>query len=323
MFIDEVKLELKAGNGGNGVVRWLHEKFKEWSGPSGGNGGNGGDVYAVAIRDTGALARYRNVKKFSAGRGEDGLRNSMHGLKGKDLVLEFPIGSIIKNLRTKEVFYLLKEGQKELLLKGGKGGFGNEHYKSSTNTSPEECTQGKRGEDAKFTIELELFADAGFIGLPNAGKSSLLNELTNAQAKVGDYPFTTLDPNLGALYGFIIADIPGVIEGASEGKGLGHKFLRHIKRTKVLFHLVSLENKALLKSYDVIRDELGKYSEELANKPEIVILTKTDLVPKEDLKKAITKIKTRNKKVFSVSIIDDPAMKKLGDEMVKILRKAK
>lgn len=323
MFIDEVKLELKAGNGGHGVVRWLHEKSKEWSGPSGGNGGNGGDVFAVAIRDTGALARYRNTKEFSAGRGEDGLRNSMHGSNGKELILEFPIGSIIKNLRTKEIFQLLEEGQKVLLLKGGKGGFGNEHFKSSTNVSPEESTLGKRGEEAKFEIELELFADAGFIGLPNAGKSSLLNELTNSQAKVGDYPFTTLDPNLGALYGFIIADIPGVIEGASEGKGLGHKFLRHIKRTKVLFHLVSLENKGLLKVYDVIRDELEKYDKVLAEKPEVVILTKTDLVSKDELKKAIAKLKTRNKKVLSVSIIDDVAMKKLSDEMVKILRKVK
>ena len=240
-FIDEMKFHAKAGRGGVGVVRWRHEFSKEFSGASGGNGGRGGDVRVRAVRDLGILQRYRNTKEFDAEKGEDGMKDSRHGRNGEDLIIDLPIGSIITDHRTGYTFQLLEEGENVRILKGGSGGLGNEYFKASTNTTPMESTNGYDGEEGDFSIELELVADAGFIGLPNAGKSSLLNVLTNADAKVGSYAFTTLEPNLGALYNFVLADIPGLIEGASEGKGLGHKFLRHVRRTKILFHLISLE----------------------------------------------------------------------------------
>ncbi len=289
-FIDEIKIYAEAGRGGNGVVRWRQEKFIPKGGPAGGDAGRGGDFYVQAVRDVHILSKYKAKKSFSAGRGEDGANKSLHGKNGEDFILELPIGSIVTNLETEESWQLLEEGQKILILKGGYGGFGNEHFKSSTNTTPKEWRPGEEGEKGNFKIELELFADIGLIGEPNAGKTSLLNSLTNADAKVGDYAFTTLDPNLGDFYGYIIADIPGIIEGASEGKGLGVKFLRHIKRTKMLAHLISFENLSkgstgMVKVYKEIRKELEKYdkklklgAEGLANKKEIIILTKSDYI---------------------------------------------
>jgi GTPase len=220
-FVDELKIYAVAGHGGHGVVRWLHEKGKEFSGPSGGNGGKGGDVYIKGVRDIGRLAALVHKKEFKAGRADDGQRNSRQGKNGEDLIIELPIGSIIKNLSTEKTYRLDKEGETIKVLEGGRGGLGNEHFKASTNTSPKESTPGKEGESAHFHIELELVADAGFAGLPNAGKSSLLNALTNAKSKVAAYQFTTLEPALGEMEGFILADIPGLIEGASEVKVWG------------------------------------------------------------------------------------------------------
>ena len=214
-LIDELTLHIKAGKGGDGVVRWIHEKFKEFGGPGGGDGGRGGSVYAHAVRDSWLLARYRNTKEFVGKDGEDGGNHLCKGSDGEELVIDFPVGSIIKNLDTGEEVRLEEEGQKVLLLKGGNGGLGNDHFKGSTNQQPKQQTDGKPGEEADFYIEVELIAEAGFIGLPNAGKSSLLNALTRANVKVGNYEFTTLEPNLGDLYGHILADIPGLIEGAS------------------------------------------------------------------------------------------------------------
>ncbi|MDO8430760.1 MAG: GTPase ObgE [Candidatus Taylorbacteria bacterium] len=321
-FIDDLTFKIKAGKGGNGVVRWLHERGKEMAGPSGGNGGNGGDVYVSAIRDLGILEKYRNIKELESGKGGDGMKNSMHGKNGGDLVIELPIGSIITDSRTKRKYNLVNDGEKIIILKGGRGGLGNEHFKGSTNISPTQFTPGKDGEEADFHIELELVADAGLVGLPNAGKSSLLNAVTNAEAKVGSYQFTTLEPNLGALKGgFVLADIPGLIEGASLGKGLGHKFLRHIKRTKRILHLISLENTALVETYKTIRNELKKYGQGLDEKEETIILTKTDTANEKTIESAIKKLSKFNKDILIVTVLDDASIKNFSDEIVKRLRK--
>ena len=327
-FVDEITIYAEAGRGGNGVVRWRRQKFEPKGGPAGGNAGRGGNFYVVAVRDVHILSKYKAKKSFIAGRGEDGGSKSLHGKNGEDFILELPIGSIITNIETDEKWQLTKENEKILLLKGGFGGFGNEHFKSSLNTTPKESRKGGVGENGNFKIELELFADIGLVGLPNAGKSSLLNALTNAEAKIGDYAFTTLDPNLGDFYGYIIADIPGIIEGASEGKGLGIKFLRHIKRTKMLAHLVSFENPNMMKSYKEIRKELAKYDKKLglgedglSKKEEIIILTKTDVI--SDPKVIVKTVKTfekLDKKVFTLSLYDDKMVKKFQNALIKILK---
>ena len=320
-FIDELKIHIKSGRGGDGAVRFLHEKGKDLAGPSGGNGGKGGDIYIKTTRDLGVLLRYKNIKGFFAENGQSGMKKSMHGKNGKDLFIDLPIGSVVTNLETREKFNLIKDEETIKILNGGKGGLGNEYFKSATNRAPQQFTEGKDGEEADFLIEVELIADVGLIGLPNSGKSSLLNELTNAKSKVGAYQFTTLEPYLGNMHGYIIADLPGLIEGASEGKGLGHKFLRHIKRTKMLLHCLSLENEDLVKAYKVIRKELKEYGTELAEKKEVIILTKTDLVDKKTLEKSIKKISKLNKNVITVTILDDKSIKNLKDKLIKILRK--
>lgn len=317
MFIDEITLHLTAGRGGDGVVRWLHEKGKEYGGPSGGNGGKGGDVYAVAVRDIGALATYRNIKEFKAGRGEDGANNTKQGAVGDDIELKFPIGSRITNLTTGHSRELLEDGEKVRLLKGGRAGLGNEHFKASTNVRPKESTPGEEGEEADFHIELMLIVDVGIIGLPNAGKSSLLNALTAARSKVGDFPFTTLEPSLGSFYGLILADIPGLIEGASAGKGLGHKFLKHIERTKALLHCISAETEDPLKSYEIVRNELMLYNKDIIKKPEVVVLTKADMVSEEDLNKKTRALKTVSPDVYAFSVINDIFIKSFGEFLTK------
>jgi GTP-binding protein len=333
MFIDEIQFFAQAGRGGDGVVRWRREKFIDKGGPNGGDGGRGGSVFAVAVQDIHLLSKYKHKKSFKADRGDDGAGGSRHGKDGKDLIIELPVGSVITNAESGASVSLDTVGQKELLLKGGFGGFGNEQFKTSINTTPTKATKGKLGEDGHFKIELQLFAEIGLIGLPNAGKSSLLNAVTNAQAKIGSYQFTTLDPNLGDFYGHIIADIPGLIEGASEGKGLGIKFLRHIKRTKTLMHLVSLDpagkstsngagnEKDIMKNYKIIRKELGAYDKSLLEKDEIIVLTKTDVV--ED-SKIIEKTKKEFEKlgnpILTLSLYDDASVKAFMKELAKLLK---
>ncbi len=322
-LVDELTIEARAGRGGDGVVRWLHLKGKEYSGAAGGNGGNGGDVYVRAVRDISLLARYRGEKKFTAGDGDPGSNQHKHGKQGEDIVIDIPVGSIVRNTTTGEVFDLTIDNQTQLVLKGGRGGAGNAVFKSSVNTAPTECTPGQEGEHAILKIELRLIADAGLIGLPNAGKSSLLNALTKAGAKVGSYAFTTLDPNLGAFYGYILADIPGLIEGASGGKGLGTKFLRHIARTKLLVHCVSLESEDPIRDYETVRAEISAYEDGiLGQKTEIIVLTKTDTQEPEAIATTRTRFEERGLTVLQVTILDDASIKEFGERLVSLLRAA-
>ncbi|OHA07151.1 MAG: hypothetical protein A3J10_01835 [Candidatus Sungbacteria bacterium RIFCSPLOWO2_02_FULL_54_10] len=317
-FIDEITLHIKAGDGGNGVVGWLHESNREYGGPVGGDGGRGGHVYVRAVRALNLLARYKTEKNFAAERGYDGGSKDLHGAKGKDLHIDFPIGSIITNNETSEKVYLSQDGEEVLLLKGGGGGRGNKSFKSPTNRRPEQWTPGRPGGEADFFIEVELIADIGLIGLPNAGKTTLLNHLTNAKGKIGAYPFTTLEPNLGDANGYIISDIPGLIEGAAEGKGLGHKFLRHVRRTKILVHLVSVEQENPVAAYTIIRKELENFDPELAQKKEITVLTKTDLI--EDpavLERMVAEMKKATPVVTTLAIFDDAQVKELRDMLIK------
>jgi GTP-binding protein len=266
------------------------------------------------------LSKYRFIKDFKAQDGERGGKNCMNGKAGEDLVLDLPIGSVVTNIETGKEVEVLEETP-IFFLKGGNRGYGNAYFKGPKNINPKESTKGKPAQGGEYKIELKLVVDLGLVGLPNAGKSSLLNSLTKAKAKVGNYQFTTLAPNLGDLYGFVIADIPGLIEGASTGKGLGYKFLRHVSRTKALMHCVSAENKNPIEDYNTVREELGKYDKSLLKKEEIILITKTDTVSVQDLKKTIDAFKKKSKIVLSVSVLDDVSLKNLSDELVKILKK--
>jgi len=320
MFVDEITIYAKAGNGGPGVVRWRHEKFRPLAGPSGGNGGNGGSVYVRAIRDVNYLAKYTGNKVFTAEAGEAGMRDSKHGKNGADLYIDVPVGSKITDLGRNRSFELTVEGQTERILKGGNGGLGNEHFKSSTNQTPQESTPGIKGEDGDFLIEVALMVDVGIIGQPNAGKSTLLNLFTNATSKIGAYPFTTLEPHLGDLYGFILADVPGLIEGAAEGKGLGHRFLRHVSRTKMLLHLVSLENEDPVAAYYTIREELSSYDTSLTEREEWIVLTKKDLVNQDFIDTTVAALAKTENRVFVISQSDPESYKMLQDSLVSHMR---
>ncbi len=319
-FLDEITITATAGKGGNGVVSWRREKFIAKGGPNGGDGGQGGDVFVKAIRSLRVLDQYRSKKEFFAPNGVHGGSRSFKGANGEDLSIEFPIGSKITNLNTGEVYELTTEGQEIRILRGGAGGHGNEHFKSSTNQAPKEATPGKEGESAELRIEVSLIADVGLVGFPNAGKSSLLNALTNATAKVGEYPFTTIDPNLGDLFGFIIADIPGLIEGASAGKGLGFTFLRHITKTKIILHLISLEQHDPLRAYETIRTELTEFGQGLEKKEELILLTKTDVTDADTIEKTIKLFEEKGKTVFAVTLFDDGAVKVFRDQLVHFLK---
>ena len=320
-LIDEVQLHIKAGDGGDGVVRWKQEKFRPKGGPGGGNGGEGGDVYAEAVADLAYLDYYLHKKDFAAENGDPGGHNSREGKNGEDIVLKFPRGTVLTNTKTGEEFELATVGEQIKILAGGRGGLGNEHFKSSTNTTPYEWTPGTPGEEADFNVELRLFADVGFVGLPSAGKSTLLNALTNAKSKVGAYHFTTLDPHLGDMHGYILADIPGIIEGASEGKGLGHKFLKHITRTKSIVHVLGLDSEDPLRDYNIIRGELADYDKKLLEKDEIILLAKNDLVESSEVKKIVTKIKKSvgHDNVYAMTAFDDDSIKEFKKVLISYL----
>ncbi len=322
MFVDQIKIHAKAGDGGDGVTRWRHEKFRPMAGPSGGNGGRGGDIILRAVRDVNLLAKYTGEKKFAAERGEDGMDKSKFGKNGEDLVILIPVGSIVTDAARSRVYEFMTEGVEEKVFKGGGGGLGNEHFKSAINRTPDESTKGREGEEGDLQITLSLVVDVGLIGMPNAGKSTLLNTFTNSHSKIGAYPFTTLEPHLGDLFGFIIADIPGLIVGASSGKGLGHTFLRHVTHTKMLLHLVSLAEEDVLNRYQSIREELKTYSSELIEKEEWIILTKNDLVNKEYLDEVIKSLDKIKNRVFVISVESGEGVKELKDALVQHLRQS-
>ena len=285
MLVDEITIRATAGKGGDGTVAFNRNKMA--LGPTGARGGLGGSIFCEAIPDIGALTRLRNTKVFKAQDGGNGGHQLNDGKNGADLVIKIPIGTVIHDLESKSSHELLKAGERIQVVRGGRGGRGNFHFRSSLNTSPKQSQKGLKGESKKLRLELKLIANIGVIGLPNAGKSSLLNAITRAQSKVANYPFTTLEPNLGVFQNLILADIPGIIEGASGGKGLGVKFLRHIERTTTLFHLISCESEDLAKDYEIIRKELSNYSTGLIEKDEYVFLSKTDLVSQNEAEKKV------------------------------------
>ncbi|MCK4800332.1 Obg family GTPase CgtA [Candidatus Parcubacteria bacterium] len=317
MIVDEIQIKALGGKGGDGYVAF--NKNKGEKGPTGGDGGNGGSVYLEGVSNLTALNKFRFKKEFSAEDGVNGKNKLLEGAKGKDLVLKVPIGSVVHNLDTGRSVELVSVGEKIMIAKGGKRGRGNWHFRSPVNTTPRECEKGIEGKHFNFLLELRMIADVGFIGLPSAGKSSLLNSLTKAKAKTAAYHFTTLEPNLGNYYGLIIADIPGLIEGASKGKGLGIKFLRHIKRTKILIHCISCESENLTKDYKIIKKELKEYEAAVARKKEYIFLTKTDLINEKEVKEKIKELKKISSNVLAVSIYDEESLK----EVKKLLNKIK
>jgi GTP-binding protein len=314
MLIDDITIKVKAGHGGRGAVAF--QKVKLAQGPTGTSGGKGGSVYALGVSDLSALHQFRFSKDVSAENGENGRSQFRDGAVGKDAILKVPVGTVVHITDTGIDHEVVKVGERILVARGGHGGDGNFHFRSATNTTPMEFEEGKSGEEFTVRLELKLIADVGFIGFPNAGKSSLLDALTNAKPKVANYPFTTLEPNLGAYYNLILADIPGLIEGASEGKGLGVKFLRHVERTKVLFHLVSAETEDVVKEYKTTRAELGAHNKALLEKEEYLFLSKSDTLPPAEIKKKLTALKKCNKNVIAFSVLDDESLK----EVEKILR---
>lgn len=319
-FVDQATIHVSSGKGGDGVIRWLRTKESARGGPSGGDGGRGGDVIIVGVRDLAALAHYRYEKKFHAENGEAGKGELKHGANGEDALIKVPVGTVVRVIETNDEYEITKEDERIVLFRGGKGGLGNARFKGPTNQNPFQQTSGKVGKGGVVELTLKIIADAGLIGLPNSGKSSLLNALTRAKSKVGDYPFTTLEPNLGEFYGYILADIPGLIEGASSGKGLGIKFLKHVERTGILLHLVSADQEDPLAAYGEVHTEIESFGHELTKKREIIVLSKTDLVSTGECE---TKMKLlareTGREVLTVSIQDPKSIKAFSDNLTKIL----
>ena len=322
-FLDQVKIYIKAGDGGSGSPSFRREKFIEFGGPDGGDGGKGGSVVLVSERNLNTLIDYRYQQHFKAERGGDGKGKNQTGKGGDNLYLKVPIGTQVFEEDNKTLIFDFKKEKEEYTAAiGGKGGFGNTRFKSSTNRAPRKFTKGLKGEDFWIWLQLKTIADIGIIGLPNAGKSSLLASITSANPKIANYKFTTLNPNLGvAVYDdkeITLADIPGLIEGAHKGVGLGTKFLKHIERCKTLLHLIDVTEKDLIRSYKQIRAELGKYSKSLLKKDEIIVLNKIDLIDKKNLdsKKKILSGKIK-KKIYDLSTLDKSKISKIKSKLLE------
>ncbi len=314
MLVDDVKIEVYSGKGGDGRVHFDTTKLGQ--GPTGGDGGKGGAVYLEGISNIGALEKFRGKKVYKAKDGKSGGQNKRNGRAGEDLILKVPVGTIIHILNQNKIKEINKIGEKILLAEGGMGGRGNFYFRSSSNTTPKECEEGRSAIHLELRLELKLIADVGLIGLPNVGKSTLLNTITNAKSKVANYAFTTLEPSLGAYYELILADIPGLIEGASGGKGLGIKFLQHVERTNTFFHLISVQSQDPQKDYQVIRDELKIYNPELLKRKEYVFLSQSDLVVEKKIKINIKKLKEIGLEAKCLSIENLESIK----EVERVLR---
>ncbi len=325
-FVDEVEIEVKAGKGGNGIASFRREKYIEFGGPDGGDGGDGGNVFLKGTRGLNTLADFRTKKKFDAQNGENGMSRNKTGKNGRDLDILVPLGTIVRNAESGvKISELIKDEQRLLVAKGGKHGFGNLRFKSSTNRAPRKFTKGDYGDELSLKLELRLLADAGFLGKPNAGKSSLMRAMTKAKPKVANYPFTTLNPSLGVVdigYGesFVIADIPGLIEGAAEGVGLGTQFLKHLSRSNILLHVIDIESfieNVNINDLTSINKELQKFDDKLANKKQYLIFNKIDLLDnkKFEKKKEIILELYKEKDVFFTSAVGNIGIEDLKKKL--------
>lgn len=326
-FLDQAKIYVRSGNGGPGCVSFRREKFIEYGGPDGGNGGKGGDVIFEASDALNTLIDYRYMQHHEAGNGRGGAGRLRSGAGGKDLILRVPVGTqVLDEDKETVLFDLAEKGQRVLFLKGGDGGFGNDHYKSSTNRAPRHKTPGYPGEERIVWLRLKLIADAGLVGLPNAGKSTFLAACTAAKPKIADYPFTTLSPNLGVVQiggrhdgtTFVLADIPGLIEGAHEGQGLGDRFLGHVERTRVLLHLIDATDEDVVANYKTIRGELKAYGGSLSRKPELIALNKCDALTSAEIKRKVAALKKVSRKnVYAISAVARTGVPEILAEMLK------
>ncbi len=314
-FVDLAKIQVRSGSGGNGSASFRREKFVEFGGPDGGNGGRGGNVYVQADQSLNTLVDFRYRRHVKAGDGKAGRGRQRTGAKGRDVTLKVPVGTeILDELQENVVFDLVEHGEHKLLLAGGNGGFGNNHFKSSTNQAPKIANEGKSGVQRTFWLRLKVLADAGLVGLPNAGKSTFLSAASNARPRVADYPFTTLHPNLGTVRldesEFILADIPGLIEGAHEGKGIGDQFLGHIERCRVLLHLVDGTSATAVDDYQVVLNEIRQYGCGLAEKPSFAVLTKSDAITADEQEERVAGLKAISKgPVLVVSAVTGDGVK--------------
>ena len=326
-FVDFVKINVSSGNGGKGSAHFRREKYITKGGPDGGDGGRGGNVVFVSDKSLWTLYHFKFQKHFKCGHGGDGSKNRSSGADGKDVKIKVPIGTVIKDAESDKIIYeTIEDGEEKIILEGGKGGLGNWNFRSSTNQAPRYAQPGLKGKEMQLTLELKLLADVGLVGFPNVGKSTLLKTLTSAKPKIGNYEFTTLKPNLGIVEyrnfkSFVIADIPGIIEGASEGKGLGHYFLRHIERNSVLLFLLSADSKDVVKEYEVLLNELKKYNPELVDKQRLIAISKSDLINQKDIEKIKNKVSSGIKNIpFEfISSVSNKGLIELKDKMWKVL----
>ncbi len=324
-FVDEAKFYVKGGDGGNGCVSFRREKYVPKGGPDGGDGGRGGDVYITSTKSKNSLLDFRYRSHFKAERGMHGMGKDMHGRKGKNCVMEVPIGSVVKDAENGEILAdLISDGQEVIAAQGGDGGLGNAHFASGANRTPRHATKGQKGEERWLKIELKLIADVGLVGLPNAGKSSILSKLSAASPKVADYPFTTLEPQLGVLKfkfhrPYIIADIPGIIEGAHHGAGLGLSFLKHIERTRVLLHIVDISVDNYQQNYEVIENELLEYKQDLSQRVKIIALNKIDLVDPEMVGEIVHTFRAQGLKALGLSAKSGEGIEQLKNELSEVL----